>query len=637
MIRIIFLYCLLSVAVFAQEWKQISGPTVTLQTAQTAKFIVPPLYQFDEILISYKQIVNGQFSEDFVNIPLMPSIISGEAFYGMRIDAIKGGKYAFEVTTTGATYKISKNSVDLIRRIDPAINEINPKIVARITFNDVGKLSVEQADSERCTIVGEQLSFEIYSDSAMLITHHSDAPFSYTYQNLLVDAPQKVGPGTERLWTDGYGGSLHARNPIHTGPYSSSSVTEDSFTITLEAGAGSVIAVFPPKKFDFEALYGANTRPHVWFAGSNLTYTLDNLDDIKNKGFGVIMPWASLYNGKMLGLVDRGEKPIWDEDESGNRTNYRYEWKDPVAIQNAINQFHLAGFKVIPYFSGYWWSLVTSKTEALTFMRNFQATYNLDGWYFDNAGIGGSNWFDSYIFMKQVRRDVGDDGIIYHHDSVDIWAGLARDGRVFVPADAYANYTLKGETGSLSIIHTPNDPYLRYYTSGYGFAQTIGAHKLASNGKPSLERIDLRRSTAQNYNGSSRSSATWSHRYAWDTYYLPHYLRRQTEYLSGSFSPNISWPIDWWFDPTNVLVNVTENSATVSWTTHLPANSNVRHTTIEEHYFRIPGITKSESVTDHSIAIQNLIPGQQYEYAIRSTDGDNVWGYYGTFTVSTPE
>ena len=46
------------------------------------------------------------------------------------------------------------------------------------------------------------------------------------------------------------------------------------------------------------------------------------------------------------------------------------------------------------------------RSVTLEWMRGFQETFNLDGWYFDNADAGG--FLDDYNFIKQVRTDVGD-------------------------------------------------------------------------------------------------------------------------------------------------------------------------------------------------------------------------------------
>ncbi len=58
----------------SDEWRQVSGPNITLQTSQikiSQFFIVPTIDQLDEILISYRQLGDDKFGEDFISIPLL--------------------------------------------------------------------------------------------------------------------------------------------------------------------------------------------------------------------------------------------------------------------------------------------------------------------------------------------------------------------------------------------------------------------------------------------------------------------------------------------------------------------------------------------------------------------------------------
>ena len=138
-------------------------------------------------------------------------------------------------------------------------------------------------------------------------------------------------------------------------------------------------------------------------------------------------------------------------------------------------------------------------------MRDFQKEYNLSGWYFDNVDTYRGNLLKNYEFIKQVRKDVGDEGIIFIHNSVDAWDGwLKYRGLKEIMIDAYADYTVSGETdhtlinktymGLSAQVDSPNDPYFRYFTSNYGMSQAIPHHILITNQREALSEKKLGRS-----------------------------------------------------------------------------------------------------------------------------------------------
>ncbi|HEY49337.1 MAG TPA: hypothetical protein G4O13_04755 [Dehalococcoidia bacterium] len=78
--------------------------------------------------------------------------------------------------------------------------------------------------------------------------------------------------------------------------------------------------------------------------------------------------------------------------------------------------------------------------------------------------------------------------------------------------------------------------------------------------------------------------------------------------------------------------NVTETSATITWTTDVPADSVVNYGTTPSL-----GLTASDAtlVTNHSITLNDLVLGTTYYYEVQSTDGwgntttdDNAGDYY---------
>ncbi|MBI4387452.1 MAG: InlB B-repeat-containing protein, partial [Candidatus Omnitrophica bacterium] len=353
------------------------------------------------------------------------------------------------------------------------------------------------------------------------------------------------------------------------------------------------------------------------------------------------------------------------------------------SFRSFIARVHEHGFKVIVYLHAPGaprWKYPLGHPQAgqlqpvettLAWMRCFQSPngcdvhgqhvdgYDLDGWYLDNAEIGDLT--QDYGFIKQVRKDVGDEGIIYHHDSVDVWAGNVGIGRwVVYPGlkgvmiDAYVNYTLTGETGAMAEVDEPNDPYLRFYTSGYGMSQVLGSLVRKSDKKLAISEGEVERVSAQNLRGLSKG---------WDEYYRPFYEERKREYLCAQnqdsdpscrsnppahFNPDVDWPIDsetgWFRSPTNIrVVPLTGTSMQIDWTTNGDSDSEVAYTsngvwwpTGYDQSWAPDGpdgvVGDRALVLAHSITVTNLRENTPYKFKIRSRNreagfNEVIWGY----------
>lgn len=562
----------------------------------------------------------------------------GEPEHGMEILSVVGDRRRIRITTTGGIYDLTRKEMTLIRRIDPAINAVNPRPVAKMVFGaDIGPLSVGSASKRRCVVEGQLLSFDFRSDCLVLVTCLAE-PVTYTYESLITDAPWAKGRGSERIWTDGYGGSLHAANPDHPGLR----VVEgspDVIKVTLKPGTGAAMAVFPPRKFDYEALYGREARPHVWWAGNTdlgLTETAARLDELARRRFGVIMLYAGHYDGELSREVTHDELPVFD----GGRCVYRF--RDPARIRAFVKGAHAGGFKVIAYLAAGKFAWKQDKEVTLQFMGEFQKAYELDGWFFDNAR-GGRNWLASYDFVRRVRADVGPEGVLYHHNSVDVWGRMSRDGRL-VPLDAYMDYTLAGETGPLADqVHGPNDPYLRYCVSGYGMSQALGTHKIATSGKAAITRAESYRVRAENLLGGGRC-AHWTYD-EWQRSYKPGYEARRQAYLAGRLKPDVDWPAPWFADVHNLrAVGTGPTTAEITWQTPVPADTEVRYA--KRKGGGLSGVRDTSrrkadalAIKSHRVRLRALEPGTEYQFAVRSRvrrrhGQERVWGGVGTFSTA---
>ncbi len=584
----------------------------------------------------------------------------GYETYGMEIESVSQDSNGITVITTGARYVLNGTGIKMYRRIDPNTNSINEREVAELAFDaDIGSLSIEFFDTRRALVDSDKATFDFQSDSLFFVTAKEDV--NVTHTNLIANAPWNapLDPDErdlDRMWTDGYGGSLLASISQAT---AGSVISEDVdfTTVSLLPGDETAHMVYPAKPFDFNGLYGTNARPFMYYL-FNTTEMNDFVNNTNNfrqnlvdDGFGVIMLWNAVYtNSHTPQLLDS------DPDILG------YNVSDPNYVKNIINVAHANEFKIIAYLlapaHSYWDYEEQHQDIAVTlnWMKNFQEEYGFDGWYFDNANVS-DDVIDDYDFIRQVRTDIGINGIIYHHDSVDVWAtGTIYGGYSGLRAimvDAYANYALTGETGTIAEIDYPNDPYLRFYTAGYGLSQAYASHKRKNNGSMSLSEEEKNRIMAENLNGCECGER--SRENSWINSFKPFYDIRKTEYLNdpNHFDPDVDWPIDpnngWFRMPTSISVtDINSNSTTITWTTNENSDSEVTYTSTGywwASYYGDPNapdgsVSDSNLVTEHSITLTGLDSNTPYEFKIRSSNGQSVvneiiWGYVGSFTTKT--
>jgi hypothetical protein len=555
----------------------------------------------------------------------------------MEVLRVEGDATTVTVTTTGGIFRIERRSILLSRRIDPAINGVNPRPVSRLDFNTpLGPLAVRSASRREVLLTARPLQILIRCDSLAVLQHEAGGvePLSYRYSSLLADPPWLKGNGADRMWTDGYGGSLHLSVPGTALRVSNSA--PEGMDVTLPPGGSSAASVFPPKRFDFERLYGLSARPHCYFTYRvrSLAQDVARLDALAQRHFGVICLFAGFYsNDPQYG----GPRASLPERNAAGRLQYRFG--EEAVVQRFIDAARSRGFKVIAYFQGTGFRVDRQPLEeTLAFMRAFQRHHRLDGWYFDNADVGP--WTATYEFIRRVRRDVGDSGILFHHDSVDVWGGWS--GQVMVQVDAYVDYTLKGETGQLAETHSPNDPYFRFYTAGYGISQALASHKILSKGRAAITLAETFRLLGENLHGSPRISAWMLPE--WDRSYLPHYEARKREYLRGTLRPDVRWPVEWFREISGVQVEWPgPGQAVLRWRTPEPAWSELRLTTSRYPDFRErPPIRDRAATRRHALVLTGLAPATEFRYAIRCYPAggradDTVWGRTGSFRTPGPK
>jgi hypothetical protein len=610
------------------------------------------------IVVSMVFLMTGcAFAEEFTNYSL----------YGMAVESASGDASEVIVTTTGATYVLGRIGLDMYRKIDPATNAVDGanggkgRLVAHLTFAyDIGALSIQSDVDALAVIQSDKATFQFLPDSFFIITAKDN--FTYTHTSLITNAPYnaplKVGQrGLERLWTDGYGGSLHATMEANKAPVLAS--TDVDFT-TFSMADGNVMAhmVFPPKLFNFEGLYGGSAHPYI---GRILE------DTVKDSDANIDSYMASLHDLQRVGTVliaielyDNSYHPVLLDS---NVMGYRFKTNYLTKLAYAINSAHNNDLNVI----GYTYSPTPSETDwvypvghplagqkqssalTLEWMRTHQNTYHLDGWYFDNASQSYTSLIEDYNFMRQVRTDIGDANVIFHHDSVDVWDDYPNyRGLRAIMVDAWVDYTLVGETGIY--LTGPNDPYLRYFASGYGMSQAYGDSLRDEYHKSPMALMEIWRTMTENLNGCGGCFA------AAFSAAKPYYDLRKTQYVA---SPDVNWPVNgttgWFRYASDVDVNVSSTNSSgdvnvaIKWTTPLATDSSVFYaiktadgnalwwSTAYQDIPVNPAVGSSDKVTNHSVTLSDLRP-RTYKFKIKSrnlepNEQEIIWSYTGTFTV----
>jgi hypothetical protein len=217
--------------------------------------------------------------------------------------------------------------------------------------------------------------------------------------------------------------------------------------------------------------------------------------------------------------------------------------------------------------------------------------------------------------------------------------------------ETYINTALTGEKGVMSYeLDDLHDPKIRYYICDYGLSQAYSFfYRSGTIGYSALSWTERARLMGQNANGWFYLSGS-SYPPGWTSHFKPAYDIRQAEYLNDAnvpFDPDVDWPADWFKTPTNInITDINSTSVTITWTTDANADSQIvctdnkvwwKSNIVTDHAG--PNEYDSNMVTSHSLTLDELNANKDYEFKIRSNNGNTnipgevIWGYVGKFTT----
>lgn len=436
----------------------------------------------------------------------------------MCIERVVEGGDHIEVTTAGGLFKVTRSEMTLSGKGVP---------VAELRFTEpLGGLHLARLSENRCLLNSGRVLLNIGGDSLARVSNIGTDPFEYTFRSLVVDPEWCRRMGPQGMWADGQRGCLHMCGPSGWQMRYSSA---PGMKIELAPAAESAAALLPSRPLPLERMYGQGARPHVYFSPDSRREGVDRdisyLDGLRDRGFGVVVLFHAHYPGG-----NASNEAVFNPETA----RLEYNWVDPDQTKRLIDAAHERGFKVPGYLQGRQFEDQPLET-TLAWMREFQTKWNLQGWYFDNAVIG--SWPASYEFVRRVREDVGEEGILYHHCSVDTLGNMS--GIAFSPLNAWMDYTLVGEVGLFARLTSPSAPYYRHYTAGY--AGCICDHKSHIRGGSTVTEREQLRLLGCNLLGTCRLARpeTWDDEPPWNA-------TRQTKMPGGTWRrEKIDWDGDY--------------------------------------------------------------------------------------------
>lgn len=370
----------------------------------------------------------------------------------MRVESVDKRGGVFTVRTTGAEYGLDPATGVMTCRQRIGVQR---QVVTLKTGRELGALKLVKQTADVAVLVGDEMSFGFQGDSLVTIATNRDLDTVLTSH---MGCKHYRSSDPHLLALDDEGGfSLvtHARPFLNS---AGSAITQQpeqterpgwSIGHRIAARELLALAVCPARPYDWQRSFQKRIVCVNKFPPEDAIKTY-------SKHANVLFYFAG---------------PLYRQHEAGH-THAPYQVLDPDTLRSAIKLAHDHGMEVICYRhpTSYVWAEIPMQ-DAIADMRKFRKEYGFDGWYFDGLYYSGE-WMETYLFIRAMRGDVGGDGIIYTHCTLN---PPVRQCELYCPfIDSYSDFLLRGEGQT---IHGPKDPYLRYVVNTYKISNAIATLK----------------------------------------------------------------------------------------------------------------------------------------------------------------
>ena len=342
--------------------------------------------------------------------------------FGMRVEQATFEAGRLMVRTTGAEYRLDANRgiLSCRQRIGSQREIAEVKLAGPLTHPEI----VSQ-NEDLCLVRAGETGLAFHGDSLVCLA--SNVPLHYTITSR-IGAKHFAATDQHFLAIDDEGalcaltyarprlnsaGSSMAAQPVQT--------SQPGWRAEYRIAAKEVgtIAVCPARPFDWERSF---RKRIVGTTGCPKEEAVREFSRHAN----VLFLFNQFY-----------------ADHPGGKWHAPYAVADPQQLRNTIRLAHELKMQVICYQhpTSYVWAGI-SLDETVAFMRRFRQEYGFDGWYFDGLYYEG-DWMETYHFIRAMRDEVGPEGIIYTHCTLNPPSRMCTLYCPFI--DSYSNFLLRGE------------------------------------------------------------------------------------------------------------------------------------------------------------------------------------------------
>jgi len=370
------------------------------------------------------------------NIPAADRIPdAGKEIFGMKIEDVISEPGLITVIATGSEFRVREDGVMECWQRIPVKRK-----VAEVKFGKAAwPFTILEKDEFNKILSGNGLEMEFSGDSLVVSRFKSDARMEFEGSFSPEYKTEKDG---RQIFADSEGGF-----GVYPSEAKKNETLEARFLpwklgFDFKAGEEVWLSVFPPRPYDKQT------------AGEFLAHT-GTVEEPYS-------PEPLIKDAAKYAKVFTSHSFFWPGGD-------KEPWLIPSFVPSDMDEFSRVrdqvqenGMKYVVYASPYY----STAPDFFGEIKKLVGDYRVDGVYFDGISF---DFRKSYGIIREARKIIGDDKILYLHASTDPFNSVALSAPFI---NTYADYILRGESGRPANLSLAD--FLRWNVSDYNMGNSVG-------------------------------------------------------------------------------------------------------------------------------------------------------------------